>query len=352
MQERPDLPLADSARRTPPRRRARPGRRFLVSLLVLLAVALSAAVAARAETVVSHDDQGRPITFDVVAPGVDVEWYASLLRPAGHGNEISTVTIRIVPPDRIGIHCGLLAEACYGAPGGNATIIIPAGQDEDVAHALIHEYGHHLDRSWTVAGFNEPNGTPVWWAARGMAGLLSSGSVAYDYSLGWNRSTGEVFAEDYAWVYRPFSYRIPWLSPPDDSLRAAMIAELGGTPVTPAPSPNPPTFEPPEQPVVVVRRGTLAPRALHLVRFRLLEPGRHVTVTSTVAGAPQQGTRARVEIVCDGQRVASGSFTRGRLARTLDVQDLGPALCSARLVSTSKVPHTYTLRLELQKPSS
>jgi hypothetical protein len=353
MQERPDLPQATAARRFP---RARPGtrtgRKLLVALLLLLAVAMAAATAARAEIVTARDDQGRTITFDVLTPGVDVEWYASLLRPAGHGNEISSVTIRIVAPDRLGINCGPLAEACYGAPGGNPTIIVPAGRDEDTAHALIHEYGHHLDRAWAVAGVGEPNGTPVWWAARQMDSLLRGGGVAFDYSLGWSRSIGEVFAEDYAWVYRPHSYRINWLAPPDDALRAALIAELGGTPGTPAADESAePTFKPTEQPVVVVRRGTLGPRARQLVRFRLLGPGRHVTVTSSVAGSPRAGTRARVEIVCDGRPVATGTFTRGRPARTLDVRGLGPALCSARLVSTSKVAHAYTLRLRLEIPN-
>jgi hypothetical protein len=60
-----------------------------------------------------------------------------------------------------------------------------------------HEYGHHLDFAWPVSGLPEPNGTPVWWAARGMAQFLRDGLVAFDYSLGWSRSVGEIFAEDY-----------------------------------------------------------------------------------------------------------------------------------------------------------
>ncbi len=352
MHERPDSPSLHIAARAAPSPQ-RPERRLFALFLLLVVAAMAVAATARADVVVTRDDQGRPITFDVRAPDVDVEWYAALLRPAGHGDEISNVTIRIVPPEKIGINCGLLAEACYGAPGGNAVIIVPAKQSEHTAHNLVHEYGHHVDRSWAVAGFVEPNGTPAWWAARKMEGLFRAGAVAPDYSLGWNRSIGEIFAEDYAWVYRPGEYNIPWLSPPDEALRAVMLAELGGTPTIPAlpPAPTPsgePSLQSPPDPVVVVRRGKLAPRAQQTLPFRLLGPGRHVTLTTSVTGAPQTGTRARVELVCDATRVASRTLTRGRQSTTIDMRDLGPARCQAHLVSTSKVAHSFVLRLRLE----
>jgi hypothetical protein len=350
MHERPDPPPLDIAARAAPSP-LRPERRFVALLLPLLVAALALTATARADIVVSHDDQGRAITFDVRAPEVDVEWYAALLRPAGHGDEISNVTIRIVPPEKIGINCGLLAEACYGSPGGGAVIVIPAKQTEHGAHNLVHEYGHHLDHSWAVPGFAEPNGTPAWWTARGMESLYRAGSVAPDYSLGWNRSIGEIFAEDYAFVYRPGEYNIPWLSPPDEALRAVMLGELGGTPSAPAvrsaPTPEP-SLRPPPDPVVVVRRGKLAPRAHRTLPFRLTGPGRHVTLTTKVAGAPQAGTRARVELVCDGKRVATRALGRGRSSTTIDVRDLGPAHCEARLDSTSRMAHSYVLRLRLE----
>lgn len=216
-------------------------RRLLTIVLVAVVAALAAAAAARAEIVVSHDDQGRPITFDVRAPETDVEWYASLLRGAAHGDEIATVTIRVVPPEDVPALCGAAeAAACYGARGGGATIVVPAGRDDEVAHVVLHEYGHHVDQTWAVGGFAEPNGTPTWWAARGVEELLRGGQVAFDYSLGWSRGIGEIFAEDYAYIHLPGRYGIPWLSPPDEALRAALLAELAGSP--------------PAQPVTPVRQ--------------------------------------------------------------------------------------------------
>lgn len=328
--------------------RSRAVRRLLAIVLVAVVAALAAATAASAEIVVSRDDQGRAITFDVRTPETDVEWYAGLLRSAAHGDEISTVTIRIVPPEDVPGLCGAFeAAACYGRRAGGATIVVPAGRDDETAHVVLHEYGHHVDQAWRIGGFSEPNGTAAWWAARGMEELLRSGQVAYDYSLGWSRGIGEIFAEDYAYIHLPGRYGIPWLSPPDDALGTALLAELAGSPpaqpVTPVP-----------QPLVVTRRGTLAPRGRRTVPFGLLGPGRRVTVTANVTGASRAGTRARLELTCDGRRIASRAVARGQQTRKLDVRGLGPADCQARLVSTSRSSLTYViqLRLAIEQPQS
>jgi hypothetical protein len=51
-------------------------------LLAVLATALVSAAAASAEIVTREDDEGRTITFDVLAPEVDVEAYSAPLRTA------------------------------------------------------------------------------------------------------------------------------------------------------------------------------------------------------------------------------------------------------------------------------
>ena len=142
-------------------------RRMLVALCAALALVF--ATGANAAIVTSHDDQGRQITFDVRAPNVDTEWYASVLRASAHGNEISDVTIRIVPESQIpGLCGGEDASACYTGRSGPPTIMIAAGKSKILEDTLLHEYGHHLDTYWRVSGVPELNGTPVWWAARGM----------------------------------------------------------------------------------------------------------------------------------------------------------------------------------------
>jgi len=322
------------------------GRAVVKTLLVLVVASLTLALATSAGAAIinSQDAQGRRITFDVRAATVDTEWYAAVLRASAHGDEISDVTVRIVPEAQIGNLCGGDAVACYTGQERNPTIIVPAGQSTSLESTLLHEYGHHLDANWSVSGVRELNGTPVWWTMRGMAGLLAQHRVAFDYSLGWNHSIPEVFAEDYAYIHMGAGYGIPWLAPPDQTLKDAMFAELGSPT-----APLPPTRN---DPLVINRSGTLAPRGNRSVPFGLLGPGRHVTLTATVTKPNRAGVRARASIVCDGRTVKTQTFTKGRTSRTLDVPSIGPATCSAQVVSTSKVSLRYTLRLRLAVEST
>jgi hypothetical protein len=313
------------------------------SLLVVVALVLTLALAAAASgaIVTSSDLQGRRITFDVRATAVDTDWYADVLRATAHGSEISDVTIRIVPDVSIETLCGAEAAACYTRSLGRPTIMIPAGKNQFIEGTLIHEYGHHLDASTPNPGIPELNGIPVWWADRGLAALAASHQVAWDYSLGWDHSVGEMFAEDYAYIHVGPSYRygIRWLTPPDDHLKADMFAALG-TPPAPLPAA-------PNVPLVVHRVGTLGPRGTKSVPFGLLGPGRHVTFTATVSRATRKGIRARIQVACNGTVAGTQTIGKGQKTRTLDLPNMGPGDCDARLVSSAAVKLKYTLRLQL-----
>ena len=319
-------------------------RRLLAALLAAVAFAFVLARGADAAIITAQDTQGRTITFDVRAATADTDWYAAVLRATAHGDEISDVTIRIVPEPEIEAVCGDAAAACYTGRSGPNIIFVPAGKSTNLEATLIHEYGHHLDTYWRVNGVPELNGTPLWWQARGMASLLSSGRVAFDYSLGWDHSIPEIFAADFAYIHTGTRYGIPWMSPPDAALKSALFAELG-TPTSPLP-------DAPDEPLVITRRGTLAPRDTRSLTFGLLGPGRRVTFTATVARPKRKGVRARVQIVCDGKVVANQPIGQGRSVRTVDVPNLGPASCDARLVSRVRVTLGYTLRLRLAVEST
>ncbi|MGI9657416.1 MAG: hypothetical protein ACR2OD_00800, partial [Gaiellaceae bacterium] len=140
------------------RRRVSAGLATLVGSIAALALAGPAA----ARIVTLEDNEGRSITLDVRADNVDTEWYADLLRQATHGDEIGTATIRIVPAARLVQHCGPGASGCYGRSRGGGRIVVPAGRNADVAHTLLHEYGHHIDNSHGHRRLQEPNGTPAW----------------------------------------------------------------------------------------------------------------------------------------------------------------------------------------------
>jgi hypothetical protein len=319
-------------------------RAAMKPLVAVLALVLTLALAggAGAAIVTSSDLQGRRITLDVRANAVDTDWYAGVLRATVHGNEISNVTVRIVPDISIEGLCGSEAAACYTRAGGRPTIIIPAGKNQFIEGTLVHEYGHHLDASTAVSGIPELNGIPVWWADRGMAALFASRKVAFDYSMGWDHSIAEIFAEDYAYIHvgPTYRYAITWLSPPDDKLKSDMFAALGGTPTTPLPAA-------PNAPLVVHRVGTLGPRKTKIVPFGLLGPGRHVTFTATVSRATRKGVRARIQVLCNGAVAGTQTVGKGQKVRTLDLPNMGPGDCDARLVSAAPVSLKYNLRLQL-----
>jgi hypothetical protein len=314
-------------------------RRLFLVMLAALAVVLTAASAANAVVVTKQDAQGRAIRFDVRAATADVDWYAAVLSSTAHGNEISNVVIRIVPEPQIEGLCGNEAAACYTGRVAAPIIYVAAGKSAVLRSTLIHEYGHHLDSAWRVPGVPELNGTPAWWAARGMPALLAAGQVAFDYSLGWSHSVGEIFAEDYQYIHTGRTSAIRWLQPPSDALKAAMFAELG--------QPQGSLPEAPEIPSIYNRKGTLTPHDTRTMPFGLLAEGRRVTFTATVARKQRKGVRARAQVVCDGRVLSTKTFVRGVATRTIDLPHLGPADCDARLISNAGVKLSYTLRLRL-----
>jgi hypothetical protein len=316
-------------------------RRVLLLLSVLASLTFSGE--AMAAEVLSHDDQGRTIRFDVSVEGVDVEWYAGLLRAAPHGDEISTVTIGIVSRDAMHSTCGRQANGCYS----RNRMVVPAEQTDDNAHTFVHEYGHHLDRSRPVAGVSEPNGTPEWWRARGMAELVRLRTVATSYILGWDRSIAEIFAEDYAQLALADSkFVITWLEPPEETVLAAMRADLGL-------GPPPINVKPPAvKPVSIRRDGSLAPHHHTAIPFNLLGPSRRVTATATFSGAAEKHARATLEVRCDRKRVALKTLHPGKTAFAIDQRNLGPADCTATLTSTSGATRRFTLVVRLSIPTS
>ncbi len=305
-------------------------RRLAVSLLVLLASVALAGEAFAAE-VVREDDEGRTMRFDVLAERVDVDWYAGHLRRAPHGDEVTKVVVHIVDRDGLREACGRAAAGCYRRD----VLVVPAGRDRGTARVLLHEYGHHLDANRGNAAAPEPNGMPLWWRARGVGELVRTHSVRRNYSRGWSRSIGEIFAEDYAHAALGGPHRIGWLRPPDDVVRQALLADLGL-----AEPPDVSSRRPALQPVVIERRGTLRPGERISVTFGLLGPGRRVVVRARADAA------ARIEVRC-GDLLRTRTLAAGAGTTTLDVRRLGPADCRAELVGTGAEAARFSLRVLL-----
>lgn len=316
-------------------------RALVVSLLAVLAAALLVGPAVARE-VVLRDDDGRSMRFDVGAD-VDVGWYAELLRRAAHANEIERVTIRIVSWDELAERCGRGAAGCYSRREGNrGVMVVPAGRSDGIAHTVVHEYGHHVDASRRHSNLDEPNGTPLWWKARGMAQLVALRSVRDRYEIGWNRSIAEVFAEDYAYTSLGGPYRIEWLRPPSQTVQQAIRADLGL-----APAPVITRTRPALRPVVIVRQGTLAPRDRVSVDFGLLGPNRRVQLRGTFRDGAS--SRGRVEVTCDGA-LRSRLLTGARPAASLELPRAGPGQCRASIANTGSRAERFrfTVRLSVR----
>jgi hypothetical protein len=194
------------------------------ALMVATGALFLGAESANGAIVTRLDGAGRPMTFDVRARGVDVNWYARRLRGAIHGDEVSEVVVRIVPTRLVRRLCSG-GGSCYSAQRGEDLLTVPAGRSSQVAHYLLHEYAHHLElqrsrwRDW------EP-WMARWWAARDIDGLLARGKVSEDYHLGWERSISEIFAEDYVQLHMRSRYEIGWLHAPGSRIKAALRSDL------------------------------------------------------------------------------------------------------------------------------
>jgi hypothetical protein len=204
-------------------------------VIALAACSLAAVQAADAAIVTRHDRAGRVVTFDVRAPGVQVGWYAAVLRNAIHGDEIETARIRIVSPSQIPRLCeGADAQSCYEGDEKGGVLIIPAGRSTMATHLLLHEYAHHIDMARSDFLYTDKPWASSWWAARGVKTSLAKRRMSLTYSLGWEHSVGEIFAEDYVQLNLRSPYYIHWLAPPDSAVRAALRRDLRSTVITPS----------------------------------------------------------------------------------------------------------------------
>jgi len=312
-------------------------RRLALLLALLAAAGLTTASGAAASLVTVDDGAGRTISFDVLAPGVDLEWYANHLRRAAHGDEIERVVFRIVQQGEIRRRCGAGAAGCYGGSALAARIVVPAGRSPQVAHTLLHEYGHHVDRNRGVgAAQTEPNGSASWWAARGIGRLLAAGQVSHTYSLGWERAIGELFAEDYAQLHLETPFKISWLGYPGDAVRAALRRDLENVPAEPLPAE-------PRPRALITRTGSLARGKVVTVPFELIGRDRRVTFSATVT----RQTAARVELRCAaGARIVRVLGGASQTAK-VDLKGLGPTRCTLTLRGTGIRTGGFNLRLRL-----
>ncbi len=170
-------------------------------------------------------------SYTTADPSFNQRW-ADLLASAPHRSELQTVSVVLLPLQRVQTFCGDQALACYSP---ESQVIIAPGddpaQDLPASSILLHEYGHHVAQNrgndpWPAVDYG-----PKRWASdknvcrQAKNGLLHPGNEGSDY----RSNPGEAWAE----TYRVLAERalglpeVPWtivssaLYPDDDALGAA-----------------------------------------------------------------------------------------------------------------------------------
>jgi hypothetical protein len=170
-------------------------------------------------------------SYTTADPLFNQRW-ADLLASAPHRGELQTVSVALLPLQRVQTFCGEQALACYSP---ESQVIIAPGDDPapdlPASSILLHEYGHHVAQN---------RGNDPWWAVdygpkrwasdknvcrQAQNGVLRPGDEGSDYRL----NPGEAWAE----TYRVLAERavglpeVPWtivssaFYPDDDALAAA-----------------------------------------------------------------------------------------------------------------------------------
>jgi hypothetical protein len=213
---------------------------ILVPALMALAPAAASAQAPGAIDIPTAEGYGVHVEFTEAAGGVNAELagtYVAYLDSLPHGPELADLHLEVAAQSQVAGLCGGVESegilACYNAL--QQRMIVPAvsldATTSDGAYSLryvlTHEYGHHIARHRSNAGFR--GGALAWgpklWAsselvcAQAHAGQLFPGDEDRDYRA----NPGEAWAEAYArlaFPEQPWNFT-PRLTPDPASLDAA-----------------------------------------------------------------------------------------------------------------------------------
>jgi hypothetical protein len=174
-----------------------------------------------------RDEHDHVLTLATDNADVDLVPYANLLASTYHYGEIEYIRVFVTSGANLTRICGSDAAACYAAddPGNSpAGVMIVSYEDADVTHAVIHEYGHHVDNNtYNLGGLSDcgisGDGSRRWFFARQMQDNILD-NLSCDPQPGWGQLLPEVFAEDYAqMVGIPKSEYHPAISLPPPTAR-------------------------------------------------------------------------------------------------------------------------------------
>jgi hypothetical protein len=152
-----------------------------------------------------RDQHGHVLTLGTDNESVDLLPYANLLASTYHHGEIEYVHTFVTNQRRLTQICGSDAAACYAAdkPGKLPSgVMVISYEDTNIEHAVIHEYGHHVDNNtYNLGGLSDcgidGDGSRRWFFAREMQDRILE-RLSCDPKGDWGHLLPEVYAEDYA----------------------------------------------------------------------------------------------------------------------------------------------------------
>jgi hypothetical protein len=151
-----------------------------------------------------RDEHGHVLTLGTDNADVDLAPFANLLASTYHHDEIELVRVFVTDERRLTQICGATAAACYGSDGeGKRTgLMVISYEDDNITHAVIHEYGHHVDNNQYNLGRlsdcgTSGDGSRRWFFARDMQDRILD-RLSCDPRGDWGQLLPEVYAEDYA----------------------------------------------------------------------------------------------------------------------------------------------------------
>lgn len=217
--------------------------------------------AATQRTAVFSDPHGHRINISTGIDGLDLRPYAEILAGTLHDQEIEDLSVEVLPRSAIGAACeDPEAEACYeaedAATSWEGRMWIPA-EHPDLAHIIVHEYGHHVDNQLLNLGRLDPSceydsdGSRNWFFERDLddeivaAGFRCAGGA-------WEEQLGELYAEDYVAANGIDGWELPTAPPPTEFHKDVLRDD----------------FAYPFEPRTIRKTRSLRPRRGRMYRFR------------------------------------------------------------------------------------
>lgn len=205
---------------------------------VILSPTARASASAPSRVEAYTDAAGNEIVLGTSIDGLDLAYFASVLAGVVHGSEISELRTRVVAPEEVAQFCGTEGTAgvvaCYYADDASrlfsGEIVIPSAHPQ-LEHAIVHEYGHHMDNQLLNLGhlsqfcdFGQ-DGSRRWFFVRDAYDDLSSLSGCTQ-EVAYERLLGELYAEDFVAYNGIDEWQLSAFPPPGARALSALGSDI------------------------------------------------------------------------------------------------------------------------------